>query len=778
MGYQLGDGWGDQGGATRVTRRRGLASKLPKLPLWSGCVASAAGDRRTPLSVSRIQCCSCTPNCGFSVDVTHSELKAEQAYIDNAYRCLERARKRAVELRAMVEVGRGGTTQARYERDVIEESVQNRLSQLELGTASLIFGRVDQDGGDQFHIGRLAVADDDQEPVVVDWRAPVAEPFYRATGRHPMGLVRRRHFVSRGRELAGIEDEVFDLDQLDDDFQGHGALLAALEENRDGQLRDIVATIQGEQDEIIRDEPKGIMVVQGGPGTGKTVVALHRAAYLLYTFRFPLEGQGVLVVGPNRLFLRYIEQVLPSLGEAGVHLVVLADLYEDLFPDTRFRLVDEPAAAATKGDMRMVEFVRRATRDRERGLRSDFSIGFGVTRLRITAEQTAEVVTGARRRFRTHNSARRFVETEFFRLLAASHRSEPDPQVVRDRLHSDPSIREALEWMWPLLTPQELLRDLFGAVALIRSASAGELTDDEQGSLYRERGDDLDNYVWSDSDVAVLDEAYFRLGPRIGSKRKSLDPEVRTYGHIVVDETQDHTPMALRTIARRSLNGSMTIVGDIAQATAPGAAGAWTDVLEYLPRSRRGEPRMRELTLSYRIPATNLAMANRVLAVVAPELSPPRAVRTAGSEPVIRRVDDVDLVDSVVSMVIEESALLGGGSVGVIGPNSLIDALEVALGAAGLDYGRATSASRNVTGALHPKVTLVPVQLVKGLELDGTVVVDPARIVAEEPKGLRALYVALTRSTKRLAIVHSHPLPEPLAGPEEFSGEPQGRLFS
>ena len=225
----------------------------------------------------------------------------------------------------MVEVGRGGTTQARYERDVIEGSVQNRLGQLQLGSASLIFGRIDLDSDDRFHIGRLAVADERQEPVVVDWRAPIAEPFYRATGRDPMGLIRRRHFVSRGRELLDIEDELFDLDQLDDGFQGHGALLAALDQNRDGQLRDIVATIQGEQDEIIRDSLKGMLIVQGGPGTGKTVVALHRAAYLLYTHRFPLEGQGVLVVGPNRLFLRYIEQVLPSLGEAGVYLTVLAD---------------------------------------------------------------------------------------------------------------------------------------------------------------------------------------------------------------------------------------------------------------------------------------------------------------------------------------------------------------------------------------------------------------------------------------------------------------------
>jgi len=313
--------------------------------------------------------------------VSDSEIELEQAHIDNAYRLLEQARARAVELRRMVEVGRGGTTQARYERDVMEESIQNRLGQLQLGSASLIFGRIDEESGERFYIGRLAVADEYQEPVVVDWRAPVAEPFYRATGRHPMGLVRRRHFVTRGKDLLNIEDELFDLDQLDENYQGHGALLAALDQNRDGQLRDIVATIQGEQDEIIRDSPKGMIIVQGGPGTGKTVVALHRAAYLLYTHRFPLEGQGVLVVGPNRLFLRYIEQVLPSLGEAGVHLSVLADLFCDIFPKVRIHLADDLKSAQVKGDLRMIRLIEKAISDRQRALPEELSLGFGLVRL-------------------------------------------------------------------------------------------------------------------------------------------------------------------------------------------------------------------------------------------------------------------------------------------------------------------------------------------------------------------------------------------------------------
>ena len=696
--------------------------------------------------------------------MTHPEIAAEQAHIERAHLLLDQARERAQKLRGMVEVGRGGTTQARYERDAIEGSVQNRLGQLQLGSASLIFGRIDLDSDDRFYIGRLAVSDERQEPVVVDWRAPVAEPFYRATGRDPMGLVRRRHFVSRGRELLDIEDELFDLDQLDEGFQGHGALLAALDQNRDGQLRDIVATIQGEQDEIIRDPLKGMLIVQGGPGTGKTVVALHRAAYLLYTHRFPLEGQGVLVVGPNRLFLRYIEQVLPSLGEAGVYLTVLADLLKDLFDDIRVTLPDKPRSAAVKGGERMVSVIGRAIKDRERALREDLTVGFGLTRLRITVNQSRQIVREARRRYRRHNAARGYVEKEFFAALAKSHNSEPDPDNVQYRLRRDPRVLEALEWIWPVLTPAQLLRDLFGSEALLASAARNDLDHEEWVALYRQRGESLMDYRWSDADVPLLDEAYAGLGPRLGRDRKARDPELRTFGHIVVDETQDHTPMALRMISRRSLNGSMTLVGDIAQATAPGAAANWDQVLNYLPAGTK-EPRVRELTLSYRIPAPNLELANKVLALAAPDLATPKAVRSVGTPPRIIQIEREstssvdDLVRRSVSLVEEESEALGGGSVAVIAPQSLIDDVDAALEARGIDYGRATTASRNVSGPLHPKIALMPVQLVKGLELDGTVVIEPATILDEEPQGLRALFVALTRSTKRLAIVHDRELP-------------------
>jgi DNA helicase IV len=691
----------------------------------------------------------------------HPELDAEQAYIDHAYACLDAQRERVTRLRSMVEVGRGGTNQARWEREVFEGNINHRLGQLQLGSASLVFGRIDDREGAAYHIGRLAVAAEDQEPVVVDWRAPVAEPFYRATGREPMGLRRRRHFATRGRELLDIEDEVFALEGLASGaIRGHGALLTALEQHRTGQLTDIVATIQGEQDEIIRDELKGILVVQGGPGTGKTVVALHRAAYLLYTYRFPLEGQGVLVVAPNRLFLRYVEQVLPSLGEAGVHLMVLADLLEDLLGDIPVRLDEGPRASALKGDARMADLVANAVADRERTLREDLAVPFGLVGLRLTVQASRHLVREARRRARTHNAARRFFEAEFFRLLAASHRSRPDPGTVRARLRGDDRVRAALEWMWPQLTPAQLLRDLFGSRALLASAARGRFDPTELEQLYRSRGNSAGGYEWSDADVPLLDEAYARLGARQG--RRHDEPELRTYGHIIVDEAQDHSAMALRMIARRSLNGSMTVVGDIAQATSAAGAHHWQDVLGWLPHGSQ-PPRQRELTLGYRIPAPNMGLAARVLAEAEPTLEPPRSVRTDGSAPRIVGAAPEDLAAQVVAVSLEERAATGGGSVAVILPRSLIDSVEAGFVAAGVDHGRATIASRNVTGGLWPDITLIPIPLAKGLEFDVSVVVEPARIVSEEPRGLHALYVAVTRATKRLALVHAEALPTVLA---------------
>ncbi len=706
--------------------------------------------------------------------------------MDYAYECLEAARRRASSLGSMVEVGRGGTEQARFERDVIWDTIVTRLRELELGDASLLFGRIDREahngeGGDIFYIGRLAVSDEGQEPVVVDWRAPVAEPFYRATGRAPMGLVRRRHFATKGRQLLGIEDELFGdalgsdgngssdglgapADGADgtngadgkgsSDIVGRGTLMTALESARTGRLTDIVATIQGEQDEIIRSELAGVLIVQGGPGTGKTVVALHRAAYLLYTHRFPLEGQGVLVVGPNRLFLGYIEQVLPSLGEAGVELVVLADL---LTEPVGVRGNDRPATGRIKGDLRMAKLLGKAVRDRRRPLREDLRVGYGVETLRMTTNQSAVIIADARRRARTHNAGRRFVEQGVFDALArSSRRDEINPSDIRDRVRRTEEVRGALDWMWPVLTPAQLLHDLFGSRALLRSAAGNDLSDGERDALYRERAEAGDEVAFTTDDVPLLDEARSLLGPRPRRRgRAPEDDEVRTYGHIVVDEAQDLSPMQLRMLGRRSLNGSMTVVGDIAQATGAWAHADWDEIVAQLPDRRPA--RRAELTIGYRLPGPNMDLAARVLQVAAPDLAPPRSIRQEGTAPRFVRVDPADDVGRAVAEVaMQELDAVSTGNVGVIVPSSMVDVVTDGLERSGISYGTAT---RN---GLDERITVVPIGLAKGLELDASVVVEPADIVDQEAQGLRALYVALTRATKRLAIVHARPLPEAL----------------
>ncbi|MEO6570180.1 MAG: ATP-binding domain-containing protein [Ilumatobacteraceae bacterium] len=709
----------------------------------------------------------------------HPDLDAEQAYIDLAYDCLEQSKKIAWQLRDLTEPDLGGTFQARFERNAFDEALVKRLTDLDLGNAALVFGRIDRhavgdDGvpldGDElegYHIGRLAVADGDAEPVVVDWRAPVAEPFYRATGREPMGLARRRHFAVERRTLLGIEDELFGEGHLgvghDDglgapggraELRGYSTLIASLERGRTGALGDIVATIQSEQDEIIRSPQAGVLVVQGGPGTGKTVVALHRAAYLLYTYRFPLEDQGVLVIGPNRVFLRYIEQVLPSLGEAGIEQVVLGDLVPDVTFAARSDRVDPPLAARVKGDARMSDVIDHAVNDRERPLRSDLVVPFRSGFVRLRADDTARILRQARRRFRRHNSARRWIEGELWSAMAATWRGdEINTADIRADVRALPEVREALERMWPLLTPAQLLHDLFGSMALLRLASDGILEDREYKALHRARSASIGDVRWSAADVALLDDAREVLGPvpRRGGKIDESD-EIRTYGHIVIDEVQDLTPMQLKMATRRSLNGAMTVVGDIAQATGPLAPDDWQDVLAHLPDKKPA--RVIGLSVGYRIPSQIMDLANKVMAVATPGLRAPDSVRVGDAAPHIVQADDV--VAGVIAEIAHVRADLATGSLAVVAPDDLCDDISDALIVAGLEHGRAA------TTGLDQLLTVVPVSVIKGLELDAVIVVEPSRIVSDQEHGLRALYVALTRSTQRLSIVHHEPLPDAL----------------
>jgi DNA helicase IV len=813
------------------------------------------------------------------------DLREEQELLDRAYEGLEAMRADATRmLESVLDLGRGGTFQSRTERDIVVRTSMARLAQLDIGNQALCFGRIDRvpeepgTAGESFHIGRLAVSGADHEPLVVDWRAPVAEPFYRATGLDPQGLARRRHLAVRGRTVVGVEDEYFAppgtapiggaplggdgpmwgdtppagnraSDGLPDDgladdgleLGGAGALLAALGQARSGHMADIVATIQREQDEIIRSPLGGVLMVQGGPGTGKTAVALHRAAYLLYTHRFPLERQGVLVLGPNPLFLRYIERVLPSLGETGVTLSTVAGLV----PEVRVRGSDRPAVARLKGEERMATFVARAVRSRERALREDLVAPFGATTLRLSAAESERIVSLARRRPGTHNARRRLVEQQVVQRLvqqyedvrrrAGSFADEAAPlelapvevaapgtgdagaapaivapqgadgdetggAELRGRLRRLPAVAEALDRMWPRLSPHELLHDLYGARPLLAVAGRGVLSADEQASLFRPRSRALDEVPWTVADVALVDEARALLGPRRTRTRPARaearerverareaagfwpsglsasplpaadgsppgEDEVRSFGHIVVDEAQDLSPMQLRMLARRSISGSMTVVGDIAQATGPWVASDWLEVAAHLTPAR--PPRLAELTVGYRTPAEVMQVAAGVLAVATPGLTPPRPVRRSGAVPVLATATSESLAARTAEVAATEASAVAGGRTAVLVPAALFGDVVRALEARGLD----PVDPRDPDGpGLAGRLVVLPAAESHGLEFDAVVVVEPAAIAAgdertdEQPpvvstRGLRSLYVALTRTTRRLAVVHAAPLP-------------------
>jgi len=412
---------------------------------------------------------------------------------------------------------------------------------------------------------------------------------------------------------------------------------------------------------------------------------------------------------------------------------------------------DSGLTARVKGDLRMGDVIARAVADRERRLRSDLEVGFGVRTLRMTVERSGRIVGEARRRYRSHNAARRFVEAEVFAALADSSPDDVTAVEVRDRVREELPVREALEWMWPVLSPAQLLNDLLGSRALLRSAGRS-LTDDEIEALWRPRSATADEVMWTTDDVPLLDEARAHVGVRPGRKEED---ELRTYGHIVIDEAQDLSPMQLAVISRRSLNGSLTVVGDIAQSTGEWAHADWEEVLSHLPQ--RKPPRREELTVGYRIPASLLEPAARVLPYAAPGLTPPTAVRTQGDPPRWVPVESTDaLVGEVLDTVRHELAEVGAGNVAIICPASLTAPLDRALDASDLDHGRAPR------DGLDHQLTLVPVNYVKGLELDAAVVVEPAAIVEEEAQGMRSLYVALTRATKRLTVVHARDLPDAL----------------
>src|ERR1035437_5079444 len=762
------------------------------------------------------------------------EIAEEQKFLDLALDALDHMRSEARSLRDSAAVANMRGAGDLVERDVVMGTALHRLDQLAIGDQPLFFGRIDYVENelrhvDTYHVGRLAVSDDELNPLVVDWRAPVAEAFYRATGVESLGLTRRRHVAIRGHAVSGVEDEYFadangDLLLPDDEVRsateegliegglalgGPGALLAALGRARTGRMGDIIATIQGEQDQIIRSPLAGVFLVQGGPGTGKTAVALHRAAYLLFTHRATLERQGVLVVGPNPLFLNYIENVLPSLGESGVTLSTIAGLVTNV----EVRAVDPEEVDQLKGDLRMAKVLARALRTRERALRHDVEIPVGRAIVVLRARYSEEVVERARRRPGNHNQRRSAVGRELATRLANEYRdrfvhdaSEEVNAVgeLAELIRSTPQFKEALQRIWPRLSGQELLHDLLGAPGRLKAAGKDVLSEKEIELLYRPRFTSSEEIAWTKADAALIDEARVLVGPRrrprplpkpndpgvldgvdldaysgvhraaalreaqrlaVAQSQELDEAEFVTYGHIVVDEAQDLSPMEPRVLKRRELTGSMTIVGDMGQATTASSSASW-DVLLNVLAPRRTPSRV-DLTVSYRTPEEVLNFAAATLLAATPELEPPRPVRRAGTLPTVKKVSEDEFNSALVDLTRVEIDAVAPGRVAVIVSSKRVDEIVSTLREGGLE---AVDPRDQESKGLSADLVVLAAEGANGLEFDAVVVVEPGQIANRgaldatgvTPRGLRTLYVALTRPTRRLAIVACKELPPTL----------------
>ncbi len=677
------------------------------------------------------------------------DLAAEQAYLDRAYELLGAMRERTAHAVESLDVA------ARRDADAAaaRAHLRARLVSLEETAAALCFGRLDEAGvrGETHYVGRRHVEDAAANAVVVDWRAPAAAPFYRATAAHPYDLHRRRRFSMSDRTLVGVFDEVFDDPDHPELALGGGVpdpLLAELDRARAGEMRDIVATIQAEQDEIIRAPLQTTVLVQGGPGTGKTAVGLHRAAYLLYAHRDTLGGRRVLVVGPNRLFLRYIAAVLPSLGETAVSQHTVESLGGG---GVRFRVreVDPPAVAELKGDVRLATVLANALGDLRRPLGDEvrLSTAFGVARLDpaevdvLTGDLAASTTTFAAGRevFRKRMAA--LVHRQFFDPVTGA-----GPGLEALGLAGNAEFNRLLGRLWPATSAAALLRRVLGSRTALRRAAEGVLSAQEQALLLRTTAKKLDDEPWTAADLPLCDEA-----------EALINGVPATYGHVVVDEAQELSAMALRMIARRAPKGSLTVLGDLAQATSPGSQTSWDTVAGHLDLDESHQ--RAELVTGYRLPAAILDWAGRLLPEAAPGLRPARSVRVGGTEPIVRPLPADAGTAAVVAVVAEVASRWG--LVGVVAPASMLDDLGAALAEAGLEVGS------DRRGSIDRPITLLTPAGAKGLEFDAAVVVEPAAIVAEEggpPRGSRALYVALTRCVHELTVVHHLPLPAVLVG--------------
>ncbi|MEU7850884.1 AAA family ATPase [Micromonospora parva] len=590
--------------------------------------------------------------------------------------------------------------------------------------------------GRRYHVGRRHVTDEHGEPLVLDWRAPVSRAFYRASVRDPQGVAVRRRFGFSNGVLTSFEDER--LDRGEELGTTSRILTAEIERPRVGPMRDIVATIQPEQDELVRADLADSICVQGAPGTGKTAVGLHRAAFLLYLHRERLRRAGVLIVGPNRAFLSYIAAVLPALGEVEVEQATV----EELISRVPVRAVEAPEVAALKHDVRMADVLRRAVQARIGTPTESITVSDGSFRWRIGLEPLHRIVEETRRERLPYGTGRERVQARVVSLLqrqAEARRAESPSDAWLRRMSRCRPVLDFLDAVWPALTPEGLVHGLFADPARLAAAADGLLSDDEQAQLVWVKPARSPKATrWTAADAVLIDEA------------TGLLERLPGFGHVVVDEAQDLSPMQCRAIARRSEHGSVTLLGDLAQGTAPWAATDWRESLAHL-----GKPDavVVPLTVGFRVPAAVVAFANLLLPALAVDVPPAESLRRDGGL-------DVRTVTDLTSATVAEvrAALAHDGSVGVIAADDAVDGLRAALAEAGVE----TATADDVAAA--ERVTVVPATLVKGLEYDHVVVVEPAAIVAAEPRGLHRLYVVLTRAVSRLAVLHVAPLPGPLVG--------------
>jgi DNA helicase IV len=613
----------------------------------------------------------------------------------------------------------------------------------DLPDTPLFFGRLNYAGAEDLHIGRRHVHDPEGTPAVIDWRAPVSRPFYRASQSDPMELARRRRFGFQGGELTAYEDEVFSGTAGPASGTGTEPILSRImieeiERPRSGAMRDIVATIQPEQDDIVRADATLSVCVQGAPGTGKTAVGLHRIAFLMYAYRERMSRGGVLVLGPNRAFLTYIRNVLPALGEFDATQTSVTEMLATV----PIRGVDSEQAAVIKGDARMATVLRRALWERISPPAESIMLPRGSRRWRVSADRLTDLVVELRDRGVRYGTGREMFSHRIAHVILSMMEAggEPCDDRTHEAVRRTSVVKNAVNSIWPKAEPVKVAFSLLSDRETLARCAEGVLSEAEQDAIaWAKPPRSAGSVRWSAADVVLIDEI------------ADLVERTSSLAHIVVDEAQDLSAMACRAIGRRCTTGSVTVLGDIAQGTTAWAARSWDQMLRDLGKP---EAELEELVTGYRVPRQILDFASRLLGEIAPGLEPARSVR---QDPGALAVTEVTAggLDGALAKVCAQG-LSAPGSIAVITTDQGVAVASAALAAAGLPHGVLDGEAE------ASQLTVVPVGLVKGLEFDHVIVLEPAAIVAAEARGLQRLYVALTRAVSKLTVLHTQPLPQAL----------------